>query len=184
MTHLHPTQSAHRVSAPAWPCALFALVLGCGGDLCGPFAADQAEHVGDLSFNFKEACKRVCDLRVTGDLRVDDTTLTDLDALSCVTEVEGSVFLLWGDHLTDVSGLDRLARVGGDLHLVGHGNNEPIKGFDGLTELGGHLIIAGFDGESIDAFNGLRHAEGGITLRYLSALTELGGFRSLESAGS
>ena len=78
-----------------------------------------------------------------------------------VTEVEGSVFLLWGDHLTDVSGLDRLARVGGDLHLVGHGNNQPIKGFDGLTELGGHLIIAGFDGESIDAFNGLRHAEGG-----------------------
>lgn len=105
-------------------------------------------------------CADGCARRVTGSVTLDATALTDLDELSCVTEIGGDLLVRQNEALSSIAGLAALTTVGGDLSVgeytctwtdqwecVGTGNPAltSYDGLQGLVSVGGWLSLADND---------------------------------------
>ena len=54
---------------------------------------------------------------ITGNLTIDDSTLTSLTGLNNLTSVGGNLEIIWNNFLTSLTGLDNLTSVGGNLTI-------------------------------------------------------------------
>jgi hypothetical protein len=99
--------------------------------------------------------------RVEGSLRIDRTTLTNLDFMGCLEEVTGDVMIYGNDALTNVDGLWSLRSIGTDF-VFGH--NDALTDFDGLpnveTMVGSVVVDGNASLEVITGFHSLVGLEG------------------------
>jgi hypothetical protein len=105
---------------------------------CTPTATGPGVYHGDLDTNspgmgppldFGEYGGLAC---VTGNLRLDDTELTDLQALSGLVGVGGTLSIFGNDQLTSLAGLESLATVGNGLYMD---NNNQLASLAALGSL-------------------------------------------------
>ena len=98
--------------------------------------------------------------KVGGFVMTSNSGIVDIDALSNVTEITGTVTIRNNSKLGDVNGLESLTKVGGDLAL-GFQDFADVDGLSSVIEVGGLF--------NIDNLNSLTDL-GGLTL-----LTTVGG---------
>lgn len=78
---------------------------------------------------------------VGGDMIITGANITNLNGLTSIISIEGSLVIECNPELTGLSGLNNLVYIGGDLHVE---ENLLITNFIGLTKLnhvGGNIII-------------------------------------------
>jgi hypothetical protein len=93
---------------------------------------------------------------VTGTLRIDDDgidPINNLDGLSGLTSVGGSLVISFNDSLTDVDGLSGLTSVETNLFIAFNDLLTDVDGLSGLTSVGESLLI--FNNDSLERFCGL-----------------------------
>src|SRR5687767_15030815 len=71
---------------------------------------------------------------ITGDLRIEYSSLTDLRDLACVTSIGGSLDLDENGSLTSLSGLEDLSSIGENLILTQNGVTS-LSGLDNLSSV-------------------------------------------------
>lgn len=67
-------------------------------------------------------------------------SITNLDALSVITEITGDLTINFG-LFTNLEGLNNLTSVAGDITISGLSNLESLQGLESLTEVGGKLSL-------------------------------------------
>lgn len=73
---------------------------------------------GDLAYaDVDTFCDDWCDRTVTGSVALDQTLLTNLDALTCLTGVGGNVTIRANGALASIAGLSNLSTVGGAVMI-------------------------------------------------------------------
>jgi hypothetical protein len=116
---------------------------------------------------------------ITGALFVDDTNLTNLDFLICLTTVGNGVNIFDNDSLTDLDGLGGLTSLAGTLTIAEN---------DALTRLGAPSQVATVDSltinnneslENLAGLGGVETVNENLTVRYNNSLTSVTGLSSL-----
>ncbi len=119
------------------------------------------QHEGDIGeAELAGLCDDGCERTVNGSVTLDNTALTNLDDLSCVTEITGDLYIRQNEALSSIAGLSALKTVGGQLSVgeyscewtdqwvcTGSGNPALVS-YDGLQNLesvGGWLFLADND---------------------------------------
>ena len=126
---------------------------------------------------------------VTGNLSVwDDGTdpITNLDGLSGLTSVGGSMNISGNDSLTNLDGLSGLTSVGGiGLKISDNETLTDVDGLSSLTSLEGSLWIQGNDSlTDVDGLSGLTSVGGFVAIVRSDSLTDVDGLSSLTSVGA
>nr|NQU88899.1 hypothetical protein [Bacteroidota bacterium] len=110
-----------------------------------------------------------------------NSTLTDLTALSNLTNIGGNLGIFCDDTLTNLSGLENLSAIGGGLHIgyywgwqsAGNPSLTSITGLEGLTSIEGDIEIQG--NLSLKSLTGLENIEAttieNIIIRYNDSLS-------------
>jgi hypothetical protein len=113
-------------------------------------------------------------LTITG-LKYPD--VTDLNFLSDLESIGGSLVLEDNYSLENLDGLQNILSLGGDFVLYYNGSTlKEIDGLNGLTEIGGNLKIwNNLDLENLDGLSNLTSLGGGISLRDNNSLVSISG---------
>ena len=131
------------------------------------------------------------------------TDIANLNGLSAVTEVQGTMHINTNENLSDFTGLNALATVGGNLIIENNDGITDMSGFDALASIDGDLYVVensnllSFNGmgalttingmlemghnllfEEFTGLSGLTFV-GGIEMNYLHEMTSMTGFTSL-----
>ena len=121
---------------------------------------------------------------VTRALVINDTDLTDLDALGCVTRVGEQLQIFGNDQLANVDGLVNITEIGGDFIFT---ENPMVTDFDGaqsLTRVTGSFSMNKNDGMvQVSGFDSLVGIETHITIRDNAVLTNIDGLKGLMLVG-
>lgn len=118
---------------------------------------------------------------------VNNESLSNLDGLSQITQINGNVRLeLTSPNATinDLKGLDNLTTIGGSLTIINSGNLGSLNGLQNLTSIGGDLTIVG--NNSLQSLNGLENLKtvgGEISINSNQNVRNLIGLSRLESVG-
>jgi hypothetical protein len=97
---------------------------------------------------------------LTGSLRLESTTLSNLNGLANLEEITGDLLLTSNPQLTNVNGLSGLETVGGSVNIQTNAALTNVNGLSSLTAVAGYFQINNCD-----------------------ALTNVGGLSSLQSVG-
>lgn len=133
-----PVDPTEGVEPPVVDC-------GAGGTLMGGLSIEGDADVAQLDGI----------AIVTGDIIIDSTNYSNLDFLSCLTEVQGNIQIFNNAFLLDMSGTDNLTRIGrlpapnptptspsswdagkGSISISNNPSLTTINGFGSLTDLG------------------------------------------------
>ena len=93
----------------------------------------QEACVGNFELNSQSEVDTFNCTSVTGDLIIFGEDIINLDGLSALTSVGGSLEITYNDALTNVDGLSALISVGGTLEIWGNNALTNIKGLAVLT---------------------------------------------------
>lgn len=123
--------------------------------------------------------------RVEGSIRINATTLTNLDFMGCVEEVTGDVTIYDNDALTDVAGLWSLTSIGTDFVLS---NNDGLVLFDGLpnvTVVPRNVVVKNNGSlESLRGFHQLEEIGANLLVQQNDALRDVDGLGGLRTLGN
>lgn len=121
---------------------------------------------------------------VTRSIVVNQTMLTNLDALGCIDTVGEDLQIFGNTALTNVDGLVNVTDIGGNFIF---GENHAVVDFDGLQKLvavRGSFSMTGNDGlQHISGFDALVGIEGDVTIRDNAVLLEIDGLKGLMIVG-
>ena len=78
---------------------------------------------------------------ISGDLRIDKANLTNLDALSNLTSVGGSVYIHQAGSFTNLNGLRNLVSVGGDIVIDNIVSLTDVSGLNHPITIGGTITF-------------------------------------------
>ncbi|MCX4240819.1 receptor L domain-containing protein [Paraliomyxa miuraensis] len=92
--------------------------------------------------------------RIEGSLRINGTSLTNLDFMACVQEVTGDITIFDNDQLTNVDGLWSLSSIGTDVIFSGNDALEIFDGLPNLERIPGSLVIR--DNASLQSIRGFQ----------------------------
>ena len=123
-----------------------------------------------------------CD-RVSGNLTIIYSTITNLDGLANITSVGGNLYFVENVALTNLDGLANLTSVGGYLALALHPSLIHLDGLANLTSVGGYLYLYSNGANNLDGLANLTSVGGYLQINNNSALTNLDGLASLTSLG-
>jgi hypothetical protein len=133
--------------------------------------------------------------QIQGDVTIAGDNITNLDSLSGLTSVGGSLFLgkpalaAGNPDLTSITGLGSLTSIGGDLSIYSNGSLTTIAGLNKLNNIRGYLDI--YENPfltnltelgSVTSLGGYLLIQDNSALTSLSgldAITEIGGFLSI-----
>ena len=87
------------------------------------------------------------------------TNITNLQGLSGITSIGGSLEVSLNDALSILSGLESLTAIGGDLWIQTNNAMTSLTGLEGLSTIGGDLWIGG--NVSLTSLTGLENLEPG-----------------------
>jgi hypothetical protein len=117
---------------------------------------------------------------VTRGLVVNQTELTNLDALGCIDTVGENLQIFGNEALTNVDGLVNVTEIGGSFIF---GENHALVDFDGLQRLvavDGSFSMNKNDGlQHISGFDSLVGIEGDVTIRDNEVLLDIDGLKGL-----
>ena len=181
--------------------SIFAAMLA----LLAPLAAEAVECVGDRTY--ETAVADGC-TSITGDLRIEGTSLTNvdglvsltsvgrsflidsnaaltnLDGLAALTDIGGYLRIDSNAALANIDGLATLTDVGGDLSIYNNDALININGLAALTSVGSYLVIYSNDAlTNLDGLSALTGVDGGLSISNHAALTNLDGLSVLTSVG-
>ena len=128
---------------------------------------------------------------ITGFLAIRSTSLENLNFLTNLTSVGGSLIIEFNDALTSLDGLSGLTSLSGSLSIRYNNALTSLDGLSGLTSLsGGLVVILGNNAlTSLDGLSGLTSLSGSLVIGDEtlgggnSALTSLDGLSGLTSIG-
>lgn len=80
---------------------------------------------------------------IEGDVTIGgvSTNITNLNGLSVITSIGGTLWIVWNDNLANLSGLNNLTFIGGDFELKGNDSLTSITSLENLTTISGSLSI-------------------------------------------
>lgn len=121
---------------------------------------------------------------IEGELQINRTDFTNLNALGCIEEVGGELTIFGNDSLDDLTGLENLQRVGGGLVISENAALTDIDSFDELAAVQGSLIIR--NNPVLTEVSGFASLVGVGTLivRENETLTHIDGLAGLRTVGS
>lgn len=142
-------------------------------------------------------CEAFCRRYLTGSLVIEDSALTDLDALGCVSHIAGDLVIggvgLDGARgsahrgnaaLRSLDGLAHLSAVGGDLVIEGNDALTSLAGLGSLASVGGDLSVSYQIGLSaLSGLERLAFVRGDVFLYDDDGLETLSGLGGLVSIG-
>jgi hypothetical protein len=119
---------------------------------------------------------------IEGDVAIDGHDISNLNGLSVLTSLEGSLFISQNDQLTSLSGLDNITSIRGFVDISW---NDQLLSMDGLNQLdtisGG---ISFYANESMRNFNGLNnlvYIGDGFGVEWCDSLTSFDGLENLNT---
>lgn len=111
---------------------------------------------------------------ISGNVIIQSNNITNLNGLSSITSVTGSLRLNNADMLSDISGFSNLTMVGLDVRIINCGLITSLTGLTSLTSVGGDLNIASNPNlTSLDGITSLGSVGGDFILNGNSSLTLL-----------
>lgn len=144
---------------------------------------------GDVSEAQLEAAS--CLVEITGDLHIQGTELTELDAFASLERVGQRLTIINNTGLTTLSGLDALEEVRDRVQVSGNAGLESLAGLGGLRRLHGLTVSNNPDLLSLEGVQGEweLHAWGGgiqstIFIAGNDALTSVDGLGGITSVSS
>jgi hypothetical protein len=117
---------------------------------------------------------------VTGNLDLRMGDIPNIDALSSLTTVGGTLGIWDNESIVDLSGLDNLTSIGGNLNIYGNEALVSVNALESLVTLGGHLDIGDNDSlVNLEGLNSLTTVSGNVTIALHESLNSLDGLESL-----
>lgn len=110
-------------------------------------------YAGDLGSDFQSFCEGYCSRAIAGDLLLSDATEPEVQSLTCLSSVGGSVFLVDNTQLRSLAGLDQLATIAGALYIWGTEGLSDVRGLDGLESVGQVLYVR--ENQALRSLSGL-----------------------------
>ena len=151
-----------------------------------PFTAPapSAQGTNCNGFLTSQAEVDAFDCTTASTIRIRGTDVTNLDGLSELTAVDGSVWISDNPLLDDVSGLSALETVSGFFRLEGNASLQTLDGLDALASVGGLLSLASNDAlANVDALASLAVLGSNLQITSNPALTDLDGLSGLQDIG-
>ncbi len=159
-----------------------------------PYSPPEKTFIGDLVVDnktplwwlWKFAQKRYT--RITGNLIIAKTNLTNLNNFQWVCQVEGDVHIFGNKYLKNIWALERLEEVGGNLTIGGvsnhysNGDLYTLEGLENLTFVGGDVNIINNDKlVSLSGLDSLASIGGDLWITHNDSLYCIDGMISLDS---
>lgn len=120
---------------------------------------------------------------ITGNLVLQDTTITDLAPLANLTNIGGSLILNNNDSLTSLAGLDNLTNVGGSVDIDDNNLVTSLEPLSNLQTIGGFLDIGNTALTDLTGLGALESIGGELFINQNEQMTSLTGLDSLVSIG-
>ncbi len=149
------------------------------------------QQIDDFAMNNPGCTEILGELRIEGML--DSTAITNLNGLSPITTIGGSLVIYGNDGLTSLDGLNNLATIGGNLELGKVYQWQPelvnemlsdISALSNLMSIGGSLHIEGTALMSLTGLENIQTIPGDFTLYKNDFLTNLSGLNNLTIIGN
>lgn len=125
-------------------------------------------------------------ISIDGSLLIKETDLVNLSGLNNLTTVTNGLHI--GDHnnkLISLAGLDSLTNIGGDLRIEYNSNLENLEGLQNLNAVGQSLIIKSNDSlKNLHGLSGLNSVGVYLEVTFNDVLEVLDGLNQLTSVGS
>ena len=126
---------------------------------------------------------------IEGNVIIEESDIINLNGLSVLTSIGGSLVVYGNNDLTNFTGLEGLTTIGNCLEIFRNDSLTSLSGLEGLTTIGGYLSIGyndwGFPGnQSLTSLEGLSNLTSvGTTLLVLGnpCLTSLSGLDNITS---
>jgi len=114
----------------------------------------------------------------------DDGIVTNLNGLSVLTSIGGTLAIWGAHHLTNLSGLNNLTSVGGNVEIWGNNTLSSLSGLNNLSSIGGTLDFwTNKELTSLEALEGLTSIGDLLLIWDNDALTNFEGLDNLSSIG-
>lgn len=121
---------------------------------------------------------------IAGNLTITGSDITDLSALSNLTDVEGSLLLRFNFDLDSLAGLDHISSVEGNLEVSGNNDLATLSELANVSSLGGSLLIGNNnDLTSLTGLDGLSSVPGDIVISRNDHLISLAALNNISSLG-
>jgi len=121
---------------------------------------------------------------IQGDVTISGVYINNLNGLSVLTSLGGTLRIYYNDALTSFSGLANLTSIGGELSIMDNAALTGLTGLDNLTSIGGSLQIESNPAlPSLTGLDNVTSIGGGLDIRSNDALTGLTGLDNLTSIG-
>lgn len=121
---------------------------------------------------------------IVGNLTVSGATIVNLDGLSSLTSVGGSLIIGANAALADVAGLSSLTSVGETLLISGNAVLPNVDGLSSLTSVNGRLSVTDNAAlANVDGLSSLTSVGGDLSVQINAALVNMDGLSSLTSIG-
>jgi len=111
---------------------------------------------------------------IEGYVEISGYDITNLDGLSAITSIGGSLTIGYNVGLTNLSGLNNVTSIGTDLSIIGTALSS-LSGLEGLTSIGGSLSI--YDNDNLSTLSALENL---ITIGGSLSIGHFEDFQSLE----
>ena len=119
-----------------------------------------------------------------GHLRIQKTSLRDLNGLRDITIIKGNLTIRSCDSLVSFEGLQSLTNVEGNLTIIENSSLISFEGLQSLTNVEGNLMI--IRNSSLISFEGLQsltNVEGSLSIVNNHSVIDIDGLRALTSIG-
>ncbi len=126
---------------------------------------------------------------VTGNLEIYDFDdgvfdITNLNGLSELTSIGGSLYIHGNELLNDIAGLSNLISIESELRFKSNLALTDINGLNNLTSIGGEFnIVASSAFINISGLNGLRSVGGNFSVQETNTLIHIDGLKNLTTIG-
>lgn len=139
---------------------------------------DVILFLGDVTLSTQAEVDAFNYTYVTGTLTISGNDITNLDALSALTEV-GALIITQNGSLTNANGLSALSQVGG-VYILNNPVLTNLDGFSSLTSMFGPITIRDNASlETINGFSGLSSITFGLRISNNQQLKSFIGFKQL-----
>lgn len=121
---------------------------------------------------------------IDGNVGITGNDITNLNGLSQITRINGSVSVLNSNGLTNMIGLDNLTQIDGNVAVKECSSLINFAGLNSLTNIGGHLKITDNNSlTSLSGMNNLTNIDGLLEIGNNFNLISLSGLNSLTNIG-
>ncbi len=126
-----------KIKSIFFACLLaFSLCSYCQPCLSGGIDISNQSQIDDFPTNFP-ACTQIL-----GDVKITGINISNLDGLSNLTSIGGTLTIHGTPIQTDLSALNNLDSVGGDILIASNNSLPSLNGLNNLTQAKGHVIIS------------------------------------------